>query len=193
MGVEIGAAPVQLLRQRGFEVGCGSLEVVPSNWCPEVVTLFEVLENLPDPAGFTAQIRQRFPSASFIVSVPSPKRWTKAGTHRDPADYPPNHLTRWNRDSLERMLAAAGYTSVRVSFPMPSALEAASVSIRTLAKSWFGQMPDTLSEAPGEGHLRPLRREIAVRKLKYLPAAGLSLVFRLAGWSGISMLAVAEP
>ena len=192
-GVEVGSLPVQLLKQKGFEVECGSLEAIPRIWQPDVITLFEVLEHLPDPADFLTKIRQRFQNSIFILSVPSPRRWTKGGTHRDVADYPPNHLTRWNTESLQRALSHAGYSKVAVTYPKPSALETASVSVRGLVKSWFGQMPDTLPDAIGNSTLRPLQKEIAMRKLKCLPGFFFSNAFHLAGWSGISMLGIAQP
>jgi SAM-dependent methyltransferase len=192
-GVEVGSLPVQLLQQKGFEVQCGSLEAIPDNWQPDVVTLFEVLEHLPDPADFLAKIRQRFENSIFILSVPSPKRWTKGRNHRDAADYPPNHLTRWNPQSLERVLMHAGYSKVEVTYPKPTALETASVSIRGVIKSWFGEMPDELPEAIGSCRLRPLQQEVAMRKLKCFPGVFLSSAFHLEGWSGISILGIAQP
>jgi SAM-dependent methyltransferase len=192
-GVEIGSAPVALLLARGFEVHCGSQESVPPGYEPEVVTLFEVLEHLPKPAEFVSRIRRRFPAAALILSVPSPRRWTKAGSHRDFSDYPPNHLTRWNRDSLRHVLTSAGYSRALISSPAPSALEVASVSLRGLAQSWFAEMPATLSQALPGTPLRRLHREVTVRKLKYAPAALFSLALRLAGWTGLSLLAIAHP
>ena len=192
-GVEVGSLPVQILKEKGFEVECGSLEAVPHNWRPDVVTLFEVLEHLPDPADFLAKIRQRFQNSTFILSVPSPRRWTKGGNHRDAADYPPNHLTRWNPESLRRVLACAGYSKVEVKYSKPTALETASVSVRGVMKSWFGEMPDELSEAIGSGRLRPLQQEVAMRKLKCFPGVFFSSAFHLAGWSGISILGIAQP
>jgi 2-polyprenyl-3-methyl-5-hydroxy-6-metoxy-1,4-benzoquinol methylase len=192
-GVEPGSLPVQILKQKGFEVECGSLEAIPENWQPDVVTLFEVLEHLPNPTDFLAKIRQRFQNSIFILSVPSPKRWTKGGRHRDAADYPPNHLTRWNTESLQRALSRAGYSKVEVSYPKPSSLETASVSIRGLMKSWFTEMPDALPDAIGNSKLRPLHKEITMRKLKCLPGFFFSNAFHFAGWSGISMLGIARP
>jgi 2-polyprenyl-3-methyl-5-hydroxy-6-metoxy-1,4-benzoquinol methylase len=133
--VEVGAAPVALLQARGYDVVCGSLESVPADWTADVVTMFEVLEHLPNPAGFLAQVRRRFPQSTLILSVPSPKRWTKGGKHRDVADYPPNHLTRWNPQSMARALASAGYGNTHIRYSKPSPLETASVSIRGLLRS----------------------------------------------------------
>ncbi|MGC2695532.1 MAG: class I SAM-dependent methyltransferase [Candidatus Angelobacter sp.] len=191
-GVEIGSAPAILLQQKGFRVVCGSLESVPADWHPEVVTLFEVLEHLPYPSKFLADIRARFPQSTFILSVPSPKRWTKAGNHRDLADYPPNHLTRWNPESLRRALTDAGYCRVQVNYSRPRALETASVSIKTIWQGWRNQMPETLPEAIAGTQLRSLKKEILVRRLKCVPGIVLMGTFRALGWSGISMWAIAQ-
>jgi hypothetical protein len=60
-------------------------------------------------------------------------------------------------------------------------------------KSWFGKMPDALPNAIGDSKLRPLQKEITMRKLKCLPGFLFSNAFHLAGWSGISMLGIAHP
>lgn len=193
MGAEIGSVPVSLLQGRKFKVVCGSLESIPPHWNPDVVTLFEVLEHLPNPAEFLSSVRSRFRNAIFIFSVPSPTRWTKAGNHRDLADYPPNHLTRWNPQSLQTALTFAGYSNVEVKYSMPSALETASVSVRGLVKSWSDRMPGSLPQALAASSLRPLKREIAVRKLKCIPGTLLATAFRAKGWSGISLLGIARP
>lgn len=192
-GVEIGSAPVALLQQKGFRVVCGSLESVPPDWQPDVVTLFEVLEHLPDPAGFIRQIRARFPGSTFMLSVPSPRRWTKAGSHRDLSDYPPNHLTRWNVESLRRALANAGYRQVQVKYSRPRAIETASVSIKTTLKGWWNLLPDTLPEVISGTQLRSLGKEIAARRLKCIPGFLGAGAFRALGWSGISLWAIAQP
>lgn len=192
-GVEVGSAPVKLLQEKGFRVICGSLESIPKDWQPDVVTLFEVLEHLPQPAAFMAQIKKQFPRSIFILSVPGPKRWTKAGNHRDPADYPPNHLTRWNPQSLHRALKDAGYNRVEVNDSPAIALETTAVSIKTTLQSWRNQMPETLPEVMAGTHLRHLKKEILVRKLKYGPGIIAACAFRSLGWSGLSIWAVAQP
>jgi SAM-dependent methyltransferase len=169
MGLEVGSLPVELLQEKGFEVVCGSLESIPKNWEPHIVSLFEVLEHLPNPAEFLLNVRRRFPHSTFIFSVPSPCRWTKAGKHRDLADYPPNHLTRWNPQSLRTALTFAGYAHIQVEYSAPSALEAASVSLRGLIQSWTDHMPNTLPDALPRKSLRSLQHEVTVRQLKCLP------------------------
>jgi len=184
---------VKLLQEKGFRVVCGSLESVPSDWQPGVVTLFEVLEHLPQPAAFIAQIKKQFPRSTFMLSVPSPKRWTKAGKHRDPADYPPNHLTRWNPQSLQWALKDAGYSLVEVNDSPAIALETTAVSIKTTLQSWRNQMPETLPEVMAGTRLRHLKKEILVRRLKYGPGMIAACVFKAMRWSGLSIWAVAQP
>ncbi|HKV95677.1 MAG TPA: class I SAM-dependent methyltransferase [Candidatus Angelobacter sp.] len=192
-GIEVGSAPVKLLQEKGFRVICGSLESIPNEWQPDVVTLFEVLEHLPQPAAFMAQIKKRFPHSTFMLSVPGPQRWTKAGNHRDPADYPPNHLTRWNPQSLHWALKDAGYSRVEVNNSPAIALETTAVSIKATLQSWRNQMPETLPEVMAGTRLRHVKKEILVRKLKYAPGIIAACVFRALGWSGLSIWAVAEP
>jgi SAM-dependent methyltransferase len=191
-GAEIGSAPVSILRGRGFNVVQGSIEAIPSDWEPSIVTLFEVLEHLPDPIGFVSQLKARFPKATFILSVPSPTRWIKFGGHRDLADYPPNHLTRWNYQSLTRLLSQSGYSSIAVHDSKPIAIETASVSLRGAINTIRDKMPDTI---PGSSsyELRPLHKEILVRQVKSIPGFFAASVFRLIGWSGMSIWAVAQP
>jgi hypothetical protein len=54
-------------------------------------------------------------------------------------------------------------------------------------------MPDALPKAIGTSTLRPLQKEITMRKLKCVPGFLFSNAFQLAGWSGISMLGIAQP
>ena len=192
-GVEVGSAPVKLLQEKGFHAICGSLESIPSDCKPDVVTLFEVLEHLPQPAAFITQLKKRFPRSTFMLSVPSPKRWTKAGNHRDPADYPPNHLTRWNQQSLHWILKDAGYSRVDVNYSPAIALETTAVSIKTTLQGWRNQMPETLPEVMAGTQLRHLKKEILVRRLKYVPGMIAACAFRALGWSGLSIWAVAQP
>ena len=192
-GVEIGSAPAILLQEKGFDVVCGTVLSIPEDWRPDAVTLFEVLEHLPNPAIFLSGIRRRFPESILILSVPSPKRWTKGGSHRDLADYPPNHLTRWNDQCLYRALIDAGYARAQVNYSRPRALETASVSIKMIVRGWRSQLPDTLPEAIVATRLRALQKEVLIRKFKCVPGAIAAKAFEAIGWSGISMWAIAWP
>lgn len=191
-GVEVAAAPVALLRQHGFDVVQGSLEAVPDQWQPRVVTLMDVLEHLPDPLFFLAKLRRRFPQAALIITVPSPRRWTLLPGLHDPADVPPNHLTRWTARSLKTALTKAGYGGVDIVFPQVSALEMASVSYRALAASWVrGCRPG--SPVDDDQPKRSVQEEVRCRRNKARLATMPAALLTLAGRSALSMLAIAEP
>jgi SAM-dependent methyltransferase len=193
MGAEIGIKPVEILQQRGFTVACGSIESIPSDWPrPAAVTMFEVLEHLPDPLGMLRSIREHFPSAKLVISVPSPTRWTKRGAHRDPADFPPNHLTRWNVASLRHALELAGYTNAAVEPSRPTNREFSAVGIQGwLLDRKRADMADRMADAIVPTRLRSLHSEIRARKKKAILGAALVPLFLAKGWSGISLLATA--
>jgi SAM-dependent methyltransferase len=77
----------------------------------EVVLCFEVLEHVKDPQ----ELARRIPGSVLYASVPNPNRWYHALTGRyEGWDYPPNHLHRFTRDDLQRLLVEAGYSSVSI-------------------------------------------------------------------------------
>jgi len=116
---------VAVLRDQGYDVRVGRMpglewEAPP----PDVVTMFEVLEHLPDPAPVLEEIRNLFPNARVGVTVPSPTR-AALRNGRAAADYPPNHFLRWTPAALERAFARAGFGAVTVVVPHPSGTELA--------------------------------------------------------------------
>ena len=123
----IGVDPVEHvvlnLRRQGHDVRVGSMPGLDWNAPPpDVVTLFEVLEHLPDPGPVLREIRHRFPRARVGVTVPSPTR-VSLRHGRAGADYPPNHFLRWTRTALEHAFSRAGFRQVTVIAPHPSGTE----------------------------------------------------------------------
>lgn len=75
----------------------------------DVVTFFDSLEHLPDPAGVVRQLG----APAVMVSVPwchYPDRpdWFMAWKHRRPGE----HLWHWSRETLDRFFARLGYRAV---------------------------------------------------------------------------------
>jgi SAM-dependent methyltransferase len=74
------------------------------------VVAFHVLEHLDDPAWFfRAAAASTVSNAEVLVSVPSDRRTSRVYGEADFLDQPPHHLTRWTRESLERVGLPAGW------------------------------------------------------------------------------------
>lgn len=79
----------------------------------DVVTLFDVLEHVPEPAGFLARaMRLVKPGGHMVFTMPDDRRphpWD-----REELDYPPNHYTRWRPETLRRLLESQGLIVLRI-------------------------------------------------------------------------------
>ena len=73
----------------------------------DVITCFEVLEHLDDPATLLLNISKLLKKDGHIVlSVPYRDKWPV----KEFNDYPPHHLTRWTSRSLSSFLTLNGYS-----------------------------------------------------------------------------------
>lgn len=69
----------------------------------DLLTLFQVVEHVPDPVGFVASAARLVrPGGYLAISVPSYKRMLGL-LHLDPADWPPHHISRWRIDDLRKV------------------------------------------------------------------------------------------
>ena len=82
----------------------GDLLAMPLEWSEfDLITMFEVIEHLPNPKEVIDEVRRRLKRGGYLVlSCPNEKRWQPAG--RIFVDYPPHHLTRWTPACLRRFL-----------------------------------------------------------------------------------------
>lgn len=78
----------------------------------DVVTFFEVLEHQDQPRVFLEQAASCLTEDGWIaLSVPNRGRWKP---DFDVLDFPPNHLTRWNAETLRNFLSAGGFEVVTI-------------------------------------------------------------------------------
>jgi SAM-dependent methyltransferase len=78
----------------------------------DVVTLFEVLEHIPEPRLFLSRIGELVrPGGELIISVPNRDRRPNVP---DRMDYPPYHLTWWNTQALRTFLDSHGFQTLKV-------------------------------------------------------------------------------
>ncbi len=77
----------------------------------DIISFFEVLEHLDNSIQFIRQIKNILKPRGYVaISVPNRERTLE--TMGD-GDYPPNHLTRWNRYCLSAFLEQNGFKIVR--------------------------------------------------------------------------------
>jgi len=196
LGMDIALEPVRVLGRLGFDVTCGTIENYPKEWpVPKAITVFEVLEHLSEPLDFLSTLANQFFSSLLILSVPSPKRWFLWRGKREPEDYPPNHLTRWTEKALQIALGRAGYTKIEIKF-LP-------VKPTEITGSGLGEIMSLLTSSPVNVSSRedsnkekywihPVKTERCLGFVKKVLYAPLAWYLNARGFSGASMLALAE-
>ncbi len=97
-GLELNPTAAEKARAKGHEIFDRLLPEVPADACPggfDLITLFQVLEHVPDPVDILKQASARLKPGGYIsIAVPS-----KSGIYRfmpwDPHQWPPHHISRW--------------------------------------------------------------------------------------------------
>ncbi len=114
-GLEVSPYAADQARQRGLAVLTGSLETVsPALDQYEVVTLWEVIEHLPDPLGELRRIRRLLaPGGLLAVSTPNVYGLSTSLFGRRSVIFKPSeHLFYFSRQTLLQTLSAAGFRVV---------------------------------------------------------------------------------
>lgn len=80
----------------------------------DAVTLFDVLEHVPEPAELLAQAAKALRDGGLLaVTLPNGERPLPGPRFREDWDYPPFHFTRWTQEGLRRALNQAGFSVER--------------------------------------------------------------------------------
>lgn len=201
LGLDIAGEPIKVLSNLGFTVAQNTITNYPKTWPkPEAITAFEVLEHLPNPVEFLHTISTSFPSALLQISVPSPTRWQLWRGRREPEDYPPNHLTRWNEKSLRYALSKAGYKKISVIFFKVKATNITGTGIGRFFSQILIQSKRESKNNKYKGttskkcliSIKPVIHERLwgfVKRIVYFP---IVIYLNKKGFSGPSMLAISE-
>lgn len=79
------------------------------------VTIFHVVEHVPDPKGFLTQASALLSEGGYLAfSMPSDRRVDLHYLEREPWDFPPHHLTRWNDTSVRALVSRSGLELVEI-------------------------------------------------------------------------------
>jgi SAM-dependent methyltransferase len=112
-GVEMSSAAVQIARERyGLDVSAGTLEAAAfPNEMFDAVTLWDVLEHLPDPAASLTEIWRILKAAGvLILRVPNGASWDAQwfGPYWAGLE-PPRHTYVFTPQTLELLLVKSGF------------------------------------------------------------------------------------
>jgi len=72
----------------------------------DMITFFEVIEHLPDPLTFISEVKKLLkPSGKVVLSTPCRERML---ANLNSWDFPPHHLTRWNKEAILKVFSISG-------------------------------------------------------------------------------------
>jgi SAM-dependent methyltransferase len=111
VGVDRNPWAIEQARRSGHSAYIGSIDVVPPNDRFDAVAMLDLLEHIPEPMPFLAQVRQRLrPNGRLLIMTPnlesllariSGRRWVSFKI--------PEHLHYFTPRSLARLLDANGF------------------------------------------------------------------------------------
>lgn len=115
-GLELNQKAAEDCRAKGHEVSVVPLAELaddPRGPRYDLVTLFQVLEHVPDPVSFLGQAAGCLrPGGYLSVAVPNDHGIYRICPH-EPHEWPPHHITRWRQKDLRRLGARTGLGVIR--------------------------------------------------------------------------------
>ena len=107
-GIDFNQSAVAEAAREGRNVACEALEDQPIS-AFDVVTLFQVIEHVPDPESFLASAARCVkPGGRLIISTPD-EHGPVGYSVNHTLNYPPHHLSWWSAESLTSALMANGF------------------------------------------------------------------------------------
>jgi 2-polyprenyl-3-methyl-5-hydroxy-6-metoxy-1,4-benzoquinol methylase len=118
IGVEISAWAADAARKKGFQVHAGTLEEVRlEDQSIDVVTLFDVLEHIPDPRRTLREVgRLLRPGGAIVVQTPNANGFGPRILYRAKSMIvqPDAHLILFSPSGLKKMLEEEGFSVIRL-------------------------------------------------------------------------------
>ncbi|MDD5687561.1 MAG: class I SAM-dependent methyltransferase [Elusimicrobia bacterium] len=111
LGIDLNKEAIDVANSLGINnVCCSDLDgfLISNKKKYDVVTMFDCLEHMDDLNESIVKIKNILsPEGRIVLTVPNSKR--PIFIKRDSFDYPPHHLTRWTKESLEIFLHRHGF------------------------------------------------------------------------------------
>jgi hypothetical protein len=175
----------------------------------DVITLFQVIEHLDEPAKWLAAARSLLkPGGKFFIGTPNRDRTFNPfqGPGMDLVDNPPNHLTRWRAASLKRFVESCGLKVVEIkSLGVPRPLLELllrntlrlGLATKALNVDQLQHVPQEQSAAAPSVKTRLVQLAVAVKQgvidaLAFLIYPLFRLAFAALGWQGVVLYCVAQ-
>ncbi len=109
-GLELNSAAAEKARAKGHTIYGRLLNELDRDQTSggfDLITLFQVLEHLPDPVATLKDAAALLNPGGYIsVAVPSEEGMCRLAPW-DPYNWPPHHLSRWRRADFEQLAGAA--------------------------------------------------------------------------------------
>lgn len=111
-GVELSATAVELARQAGLNVHCGTVGSLPNDARFDTITAFDVIEHVLDPRNFIHDLRMRVRDGGHIVlTLPDLNSMARRLMGSRWYFYiPEEHLHYFNRQNLSLLLREESFT-----------------------------------------------------------------------------------
>jgi SAM-dependent methyltransferase len=158
----------------------------------DAVSLFDVIEHVPDPVALLELARSVIrPQGMIVVSTPNRLGYPWG---RHPMDRPPHHLTRWVPLTLVTALRRAGFTDIRI-ITSPGR---AGIREMLMTRVRFGLVQRALRRRRASQAGGPAGRSLTIGRAiifkDRLVRIGASVLTPALGWryAGGSMIAIAE-
>lgn len=115
MGVEVSPVARKHAQQKGLRI-YGSIEALEPELTFDVITLWHVLEHVPDPREMLAQLYQKCnEDGLLIIAVPDRESWDCRYYNKDWAAWDvPRHLSHFRRKDIHRILRETGFELMQV-------------------------------------------------------------------------------
>ncbi|PIR44968.1 MAG: hypothetical protein COV10_02055 [Candidatus Vogelbacteria bacterium CG10_big_fil_rev_8_21_14_0_10_51_16] len=183
-GIEPNVLACHSASQAGYDIVLGGLTDLPSLRIGRdlrAITLFHVLEHLPDPGAALRLIHEMIPAGGIVVlETPDSEAYLQRATkHRNHLVYQ-EHLFYWNERSLQKILKQEGFRVVAISrrsfdwenTPIRSSLVRLGVpGFKAKQTTFFTSKSSDetrVQEAPTQDFIRCITRKMLARLVRLL-------------------------